>query len=189
MNKDQKSSTALMVMDMEAMILANYADNGAIIENIKSCIKYARETGMLVIYVKLAFRNGLPEVSNNNVFFLPIKERIKDVRGEDLFQIHSELAPLTKDIVVTKKRISAFAGSDLDIVLRSNGIDSLVFTGISTSGVVLSTFTQALDMDYRIAVISDACKDRDEELHNTLIEKYFATKGQVKTTKEWVDNI
>ncbi len=184
MHNKTQSSSALMVMDMEAMILANYPDNSEIIENIKTCIKHARETGMLVIYIKLAFREGLPEVSSNNVFFSPIKERIKDAIGEDLFQIHPELAPLPKDIVVTKKRISAFAGSDLDIVLRSNGIDCLAFSGISTSGVVLSTYTQALDMDYRLTVISDACKDRDEELHNTLIEKYFAMKGKVTTTKE-----
>ncbi len=105
---------------------------------------------------------------------------------DELFQIHPELAPLPEDIIVTKKRICAFAGSDLDIVLRSNGIDNLVFTGVATSGVVLSTFTEALDKDYRICVISDACKDRDEELHHMLMEKYFAKKGQVKTTREWV---
>jgi nicotinamidase-related amidase len=50
--------------------------------------------------------------------------------------------------VVTKKRVSAFAGSDLDLVPRAGEIDSLVLTGIATSGVVLSTLRQAADLDF-----------------------------------------
>jgi nicotinamidase-related amidase len=54
-------------------------------------------------------------------------------------QIHPGVVPQPGDIVVTKRRVSAFSGSDLDAVLRSLDVDSLVLTGIATSGVVLST--------------------------------------------------
>lgn len=62
--------------------------------------------------------------------------------------IPDDVAPQDNDIVVTKRRVSAFAGSDLDILLRSQVIDHLVLTGVATSGVVLSTLRQAADLDY-----------------------------------------
>ena len=69
------------------------------------------------------------------------------------------------DVVVTRRRVSAFTGSDLEIILRAKNIDHLVLTGISTSGVVLSTVREAVDKDYLLTVVSDLCADRDEEVH------------------------
>ena len=53
------------------------------------------------------------------------------------------------------------------------GIESLVLTGIATSGVVLSTVRQAADLDFRLTVLSDGCLDRDDEVHRMLMEKVF----------------
>ena len=77
------------------------------------------------------------------------------------------------DVVVTRRRVSAFTGSDLEIILRAKNIDHLVLTGILTSGVVLSTFREAVDKDYILTVLSDLCADRDEEVHRVLTEKVF----------------
>jgi nicotinamidase-related amidase len=63
-------------------------------------------------------------------------------------QIHDALAPEPNDIVVTKRRVSAFTGSDLDVVLSTLDIRSLVLTGIATSGAVLSTLREAADQGY-----------------------------------------
>ena len=57
-------------------------------------------------------------------------------------------------LVVTKHRVSAFAGTDLEMILRAGEIDTLVLTGIATSGVVLSTLLDAADADYRLAVVN-----------------------------------
>jgi nicotinamidase-related amidase len=88
--------------------------------------------------------------------------------------------------VVTKRRVSAFAGSDLEVILRGLRIDHLVLTGIATSGVVLSTLREASDKDYRISVLSDACADRDSEVHNVLMGKVFPRQAEVLTTADWV---
>lgn len=58
-------------------------------------------------------------------------------------------------IIITKRRISAFVGADLAMILRVNDIDMLVLYGIATSGVVLSTLVEAADADYRVAVIGE----------------------------------
>jgi nicotinamidase-related amidase len=103
-------------------------------------------------------------------------------------QIHPRLAPRQGDILVTKRRVSAFAGSDLDVVLRSLEVDHLVLTGIATSGVVLSTTRQAADLDYRLTIVSDACADADPEVHRVLIEKVFPRQATVVGSIDWIAN-
>lgn len=97
------------------------------------------------------------------------------------------MAPGPEDIVVTKRRVSAFAGSDLDVVLRSQGIDSLVLTGIATSGVVLSTLRQAADLDFGLTVLGDLCADGDPEVHRVLMDKVFPRQAEVMTAGQWID--
>jgi nicotinamidase-related amidase len=83
--------------------------------------------------------------------------------------------------------VSAFAGSDLDVVLPAGGIEALVLTGIATNGVVLSTLRQAADLDFELTVLSDACADTDEEVHRVLIEKVFPRQAAVMAVSEWAD--
>jgi len=63
---------------------------------------------------------------------------------------HPVITPTASDIVVTKRRVSAFAGSDLEVVLRTLGVRHLVLTGIATSGVVLTTLREASDKDFQL---------------------------------------
>jgi len=76
-------------------------------------------------------------------------------------------------VTVIKRRVSAFTGSDLEVLLRAFDIRHMVLTGIATSGVVLSTLTEAADKDYRVTVLADCCADGDEEVHRVLITKVF----------------
>jgi nicotinamidase-related amidase len=89
-------------------------------------------------------------------------------------------------MTVTKRRVSAFAGSDLEVILRGHRIEHLVLAGIATSGVVLSTVREAADKDYRLSVLSDACADRDADVHSILTTKVFPRQAEVMTTAEWV---
>ena len=86
---------------------------------------------------------------------------------------------------MTKRRVSAFAGSDLDVVLRGLDAGTLVLAGIATSGVVLSTLRQAADLDYRLIVLADACLDADPEVHRVLTEKVFPRQAEVSTVAQW----
>jgi nicotinamidase-related amidase len=75
--------------------------------------------------------------------------------------------------------VSAFAGTDLDMILRANGIETLVLAGIATSGVVLSTLRHAADADYKVVVAEDCCADRDPEVHRVLTEKVFPRQATI----------
>jgi nicotinamidase-related amidase len=103
--------------------------------------------------------------------------------------VHAALTSLDGEPVITKRRVSAFSGSDLDVLLRAAGADTLILAGIATSGVVLSTLRQAADLDYRLTVLEDACADRDPEVHRVLTEKVFPRQAVVTTTDEWIASL
>ena len=101
-------------------------------------------------------------------------------------RIPGAVAPAPGEAVVTKRRVSAFAGSDLDVLLRARGIDHLVLAGIATSGVVLSTLRQAADLDFALTVLRDGCADADQEVHRVLLDKVFPRQAEVLTVDDWV---
>jgi nicotinamidase-related amidase len=100
-------------------------------------------------------------------------------------EIHPDIAPQERDIVVTKRRVSAFSGSDLEMVLRAQGITHLVLCGIATSGVVLSTLREAADKDYQLTVLADGCVDGDEEVQRVLLSKVFPRQADVVQASAW----
>jgi nicotinamidase-related amidase len=71
------------------------------------------------------------------------------------------------------------------VVLRSQGIGTLVLTGIATSGVVLSTLREAADKDYELVVLADCCADGDSEVHRVLLEKVFPRQADVLDVESW----
>jgi nicotinamidase-related amidase len=75
------------------------------------------------------------------------------------------------------------------MVLRAQRVDHLVLTGVSTSGVVLSTLRQAADLDFRVTVLSDGCADGDDEVHRVLTQKIFPRQGDVMRIDEWIDSL
>jgi nicotinamidase-related amidase len=100
-------------------------------------------------------------------------------------EIHPAIAPQPTDIVVTKRRVSAFRGSDLEVVLRAQGISHLVLCGIATSGVVLSTLREATDNPYQLTVLADCCVDSDEEVQRILLFKVFLRQAEVLQAEVW----
>jgi len=178
-------STALLVMDMQTGILRNLPDTTQLVSNVTKAIATARSNKIPVIYVTVGFRPGAPEINLNNKGFAAGKERFANVNMDEFMKVEGGIAPLAGDIIVAKRRVSAFTGSDLEVILRSLNIQHIVLTGIATSGVVLSTLREAADKDYRITVISDCCADADKEVHHVLTTKVFPRQVDVITTEEW----
>jgi len=183
------SRTAILAMDCQTGVVSIYVQPPEeFLQRASGVLAAARKAGMPVIHVDVGFRPGLPEVSSRNKLFAALKA---NVQHQQLFQgaagaIHPALGPEPEDIVITKHRVSAFTGTDLEMLLRANEIDTLVLFGIATSGVVLSTLLHAFDSDYRSIVIADCCADRDMELHTTLLKHLFPVRGEVLTADGFV---
>lgn len=182
--------SAVLSMDYQTAIVSIYAkDQEDLLARAASVLKRARSSRMAVIHVRVGFRPGFPEISPRNVLFGAIKNSVKH---QQLFEgaagaIHPAVAPEGDDITITKHRVSAFAGTDLDMILRAKDIDTLIMFGIATSGVVLSTALHAADTDYRLVVIKDCCADLDIEVHDCLVDKVFPRRATVVSAGEFLD--
>jgi len=185
MEQKRNKNTALLVMDVQGATVKILGEDSPIIASAAKAIQSARANEIPVIYVVLAFRKGYPEASQNNKSFSQIKNSGMNLDTAEACKIHPSIAPHEGDIIVTKKRVSAFTGSDLEIVLKSFGAEHIVLMGIATSGVVLSTLREAADKDYAITVLADCCADRDEEVHRVLTTKIFPRQAEVMTAEEW----
>jgi nicotinamidase-related amidase len=182
--------TALLSMDLQAGIVSVYTkeDQAEFLTRVSRLLDWARSRKIQIIHARVGFRPGLPEVSSNNSFFAAIK---KSVQHQKLFEgptgeIHPEVSPKQNDITIIKHRVSTFTGTDLDLILRANNIDTLILLGIATSGVVLSTALDASDADYQIVVVSDCCADLDRDLHTSIIEKLLPQRGRVVTSSDLI---
>lgn len=180
--------TALLLMDLQRGIVENVSDPD-FLARTKRAAAAARQAELPIIWVKVCFRSGYPEVSNRNRSFSTIRDTGRLVEGGEQSEIHPDLDPQPGDVVVTKRRVGAFSGSDLDVVLRSADIDTLVLAGIATSGVVLSTLRLAADLDYRLTVLEDGCADPDPEVHRVLTEKVFPRQAAVRTVDDWAASV
>jgi len=176
---------SLLVMDVQKNIVARLQQPEALLSNIKTSIEAAREKQLIVIYVTVQFRKDYPEISANNKSFSNIKSN-QDFDVTEHTAIDHEVAPALNDVHVIKRRVSAFTGSDLEVILRSKKVDHLILCGIATSGVVLSTLREAADKDYILTVLEDCCADADEEVHSVLTKKVFPRQAQVLKHTEWI---
>lgn len=185
----QGNKPALLVMDVQNGIVSRFAESAAAVAPFEKAVGAARANSIPVIFVRVAFREGYPEVSPRNKAFAAISSRGGMTINDLSTQIHPAVAPEPGEPIVTKLRVSAFAGSDLEVILRGQGVDSLVLCGIATSGVVLSSLREAADKDYCLTVLSDACLDADEEVHRVLMEKVFPRQAEVATVDEWCSTL
>ena len=184
---DQKR--ALLVMDVQQGIINNLGDRATeYLQHVSKAVDTARQSGIPVIFIVVRFRKGYPELSPNNKMFGALRERSWDMdETSDLTK--PMITPQEDELVIAKKRVSAFAGSDLEMILNARGITELILCGVSTSGVVLSTLRYAADKDYRLSVLSDCSSDQDEEVHRVLTEKVFPRQAEVLTIEQWTQKL
>ncbi|HEA29194.1 MAG TPA: cysteine hydrolase [Leeuwenhoekiella sp.] len=183
---NKTNHTALLVMDMQHGIIADLPGKEGFLKLVSQAILKARKNDIPIIFVRVGFREKAPEISANNKLFSKAKERFTTISPKIFMQVDEMLAPREEDILVSKRRISAFTGSDLEVILRAKEIKHLVLAGVSTSGVVLSTLREAADKDYELTVLEDCCFDKDQEVHRVLVEKVFPSQASITKTDDWI---
>ncbi len=173
---------ALLVMDVQPGITDRITNKEAYLKKVQFAVDTAHKKNIPVLFVVVGFRQGLPEINANNKSF----NAMKNAMPAYMVNPQPVIPMLEQDVLIVKRRVSAFAGSDLEMVLRAKGVQHLILTGIATGGVVLSTLREAADKDYQITVLSDLCADTDEEVHNVLMGKVFPRQAAVIKLEEWL---
>jgi nicotinamidase-related amidase len=173
--------TALLVMDFQLAVLGIIENPRNLLERTSLAIKLFRQHGGAVVSVRAAFLDedfdAIPERSRMAAIMAGSGRAMHD--ESDLTVVHEMVAPQSGDVVVRKTRFSAFSTTDLDDQLRELNIDTLVLAGISTSGSVLSTTLDALDRDYLVYVLEDACAEPDGDVHAFLVTRILPDKAHV----------
>lgn len=172
--------TGLITLDFQRGILESVQGSESVIPQACKAVEIGRKNSFKIIHIGLGFSTGHPELPNFDFPspLLRVKQNDLFVKGSGSGEFHKSIVE-PNDLVIYKQRISAFSEHHLQLTLRTWGIQNLVFFGISTSGVVLSTLRQAFDLDFRCTVVQNACYDMDPEVHRVLTEKVFPKQAKV----------
>ena len=197
--------TVLIIVDMEN----DFVKPGASFEvqagremlpKLKELIGFCRDTGISVIYTTHAHRPDGSDAGRFADIYPAIAEGKGLVDGSDGIEIYDEIAPEPGEVIIKKHRYSAFFGTDLDIILRGLGTDTVIVTGVTTENCCHATARDAMFRDYRVAFISDCTATFDypdvgygglsaAELHrSTLIALAFST-AHVMTAAECMGKV
>jgi nicotinamidase-related amidase len=160
-------------------------------------VEGARPAGVPVIYVLMTV---LPNRSSESPAQIRFNLRLHlsshgdaeplgyTADGSEGQEVIPELAPHDGDLIVKKYRSSAFWGTNLDMLLRSNGIQSVVMTGCTTEGCVESTARDALFNDYYVVIAEDCVASDDREQHDAsmlLMRHRFDIATSEEILGEW----
>ncbi len=181
-------TAALIVIDMQRDFCApgGYADQAGLdisllrapIPAIQDLLAAARARGVLVLHTREGHRADLSDLPE------PKRRRAENagapigsqgplgrllVRGEYGHDLIDELQPLPGEPVIDKPGYSAFAATDLELLLRNRGITELIITGVTTEVCVHSTLRSAVDLGYACTLVSDACASAYPELHTAAL--------------------
>lgn len=159
--------------------------------NLIAFLEEARKARCPVIFVRMI--SGGPYVSPAMIELKMRKEKkegkspqdwpcVEGTWGADFYQVK----PLPGELVVTKHRASAFVGTDLDLILRSRGIKTLIMVGVLSNVCVESTARSATMLDYYVVFLEDCTASRKESLHRAALDNINFLFGQVRRSEEVV---
>ncbi len=162
-----------------------------IISNIAKVITTARKEGMPIIFMKAIHRKDradiFPSIRDNDWRLSPVIEdwrRYPVIEGTLGAEVTDELKPAPEDFIICKRKPNAFYNTELETILRSQELDTVIITGAITGGCVANTVRGAEERNFNIIVLSDCCAARTVEEDEYFMKKVFPREAQVRTSDE-----
>ncbi len=168
-------------LDPESPLYAGVEDARASCQRVLAA---ARAAGIPVLHTRVEFQPG---GADGGMFFRKVQALECFVRGNPLGACGDGLAPVDDEVVVVKQYASGFFGTSLASTLTSMGIDTLIHTGVSTSGCVRATALDACQHGFVPIVVRDACGDRDPRIHEANLFDLDAKYADVVSEQEVLD--
>ena len=184
------SRPALVVVDFCRAYLDEQSPLYAGVEEARaSCVRVltaARRAQIPVLHTRVEFQPG---GADGGIFFRKVGALECFVRGNPLGDYGEGLEPAEGETVVVKQYASGFFGTSLASTLTSLGIDTLIITGVSTSGCVRATALDACQHGFVPIVVRDACGDRDQQVHEANLFDLDAKYADVVSEQEVLDEL
>lgn len=157
-----------------------------VIGQVGQLLEAARRSGATAVYTRVAWQPGYPDLVANSPLLGIVAQSHCLVEGSAKAEIVPQLTPQDGDVVVTHQRVGGFSASQLDGILRSRGVDTVLFAGVATNASVEGTARQASDLGYRTIIVADACSAADQGSHDASIAS-LGLLGEITTTAEAVE--
>jgi ureidoacrylate peracid hydrolase len=191
----EAARTALVVVDMQNYFVAEGFPSEVplareIVPVINRLARALRAAGGLVVWIQTSSRHALEAWGNHHKHMLTPERVSKRLAGLDEasegFKLYPGMEALPTDLRVKKKTYSAFIGgsSSIDAELKGCGIDTLVITGTATNVCCESNARDAMLLDYRVAMLSDANATWTDEEHAATLNNFMSFFGDVMTADE-----
>ncbi len=187
---------ALMLMDYQVGICTDKGPAGAtptskqveergVLDRAPGCLRGAREAGMQVIHVRLAFDEGYQLRINRTDRFARFEQNGLMKLGAEDAAFCAETMPVKGEPVITKTCVNPFIGTPLMEVLRVHNVDILFLAGVATNFVVESAARHAADSGFPVNVIEDLCASYSAQMHRFAVENTLPAFGRVITSAEF----
>jgi maleamate amidohydrolase len=141
----------------------------------------ARTAQIPIVFTRVEYSDA----ADGGLFYRKLPALSAFDRGNPFGDFTPDLAPQGNDIVITKQFPSAFFATDLADGLRALSVDTLLITGLSTSGCVRATALDALCHGFAPFVVEDACGDRDQRVHDANVFDLRAKYAEI-VDSAWV---
>jgi nicotinamidase-related amidase len=154
------------------------------VENAARVLATARKTPLTIIHIAARWRPGSPEMNTN----IPVFARGPDrsVEGTWDADFYDPVKPAEGEVVITKRSVSPFIGTELDRFLRIRDINTIVCAGVATNYVVESAVREGVDRGLRAIVLADCCASVTEEMHNFSVQVILPDLCTVTTADELI---
>lgn len=136
----------------------------AIIPNLQKLLEECHRRRFPVVFACDSFLKG--------DFIFKGRMKIHSLRGTEGSEVVDDLRPEATDIVLPKRRFSAFFKTDLDQTLRMLGVDTIIVTGITVEVCVLMTAMDGLSHDFSVILLEDCTASKNEATHQTCLDLY-----------------
>jgi ureidoacrylate peracid hydrolase len=187
--------TALVVVDMQNHFVAEGFPaevplSREIVPTINRLAKAVRNAGGEVVWIQTTATGALDHWGNHHKYMLTPERVAKRLASLDEaaegFKLYPALEPAASDLRVQKIKYSAFIAdsSDIDAQLKSRGIETLLITGTATNVCCESTARDAMMLDYRVIMLSDANATWTDDEHAKTLDSFLLFFGDVMTSDE-----
>ncbi|MHC3003122.1 isochorismatase family protein [Gordonia metallireducens] len=136
-----------------------------VVDRCATLLEAARRAGILIVHTRVEYTPGL---ADGGVFVrkVPALGVLEAGHPDGLGEFVEPLRPQAGEVVVVKQYASAFFGTSVASTLVANGVDSVFVAGVSTSGCVRASATDAMQHGFIPKVVADACGDRNPAVHD-----------------------
>jgi len=147
----------------------------------------ARQAGITVIHVQNAWRDGHPDVNPYTPWQADAKAVGRSTEGTWGIEIVEALTPVEGELVVRKRAVSGFAGTELDRLLQIHDLSTLVIAGVITNFAAEGTARDASDRGYRVIVLADCCESVTDEWHEFSISQILPLIAEVVNAADFIE--